>query len=321
VTQMIRLGRSLMVSFWLLLCILAPNLVKAEALTMISASIEEFVGAKVVASETDMVASLQVSGGDVVLELERLATTVASLSSLALTAEHPATRAVLADVLREVVEEYFGPTSAFTQALETDNMIVRRLTPGVGISQQDAQWGAFLIMLSQKMPDVPKTMAIEVVEYTNAVESFLAEWDRHADLPSKLFLARIDAWTVGLVSAWPDMTLSQRRLGADVLINDPVPPRDVIEAVTGVDDIILWLAGIQLAFTAEERRQHPELIAFLEDGGAAQLMKPLLETEELRTYGPSGQDTLGLSTWSGLRDYNDSLLFDDNTAITHFGLE
>ncbi len=202
-----------------------------------------------------------------------------STAALAESAESPVTRVFMDDLNRQVMENMVvdAGTSPAVAALDEANAMVGEIRMGLGVTARDLVSTGMLEALGAQLPADPEDTAFDPAAMeasANAlVDTFNAanEGDRH-------FLARIDAWTAGVLEAWPTLSPEERAMVTGVTRKDDILPEAVIAKVTGTSgDLILWLAAIDLALTDEERAAHPELVDYMAAGEMAGGVDGLIE--------------------------------------------
>ena len=207
-------------------------------------------------------------------EIEAFVPMIASMGRLARNAEHPATRAVMCDLHRQLVENLVADpaTSASLALLEEANPLLQALDLGVGLAASDVVAAGALEALSASLPEDPTAAGPPPNDAALRIaEAFAAEKPGNQQ-----FVARLDAWHAGLVAAWPSLSEDERRLAAGVATEPAVPPPDLVAKVTGAADLIDWLGGLDVALTDAERAAEPSLVTFLGEGhmtgGATQMI-------------------------------------------------
>lgn len=188
-----------------------------------------------------------------------------STAVLAASAESRVTRIFTDDLNRQVMENLVvdAEASPAVAALDAANEMVAEIRMGLGLTARDLISAGMLEAMGAQMPQNPEETEFApeaMLASANAlVETFNAanEGDRH-------FLARIDAWTAGVVEAWPELSPEERAMVTGVTRKDDLLPEAVIAKVTGTSgDLILWLAAMDLDLTEAEREAHPELIDYM----------------------------------------------------------
>lgn len=208
---------------------------------------------------------------------------IAQGARLALTAEHPATRAMMEDFTREAVAE------------------------AVQIAGMDARTHPVLASWNQADPVLRRDGALELTARDEAAFARLAGragygptlkpeafWDAKAEASQdRVQPARMNAWAAGAEAAWDRLDPGQRRLAASVLDVEAMPPASLIRAVTGTDDLPGWLGGIAIPLTKAEAAANPELARFLRKGAFAGPLAELLAARSMA--GSVGQGAPGFA--------------------------
>ncbi|WP_157115348.1 hypothetical protein [Paracoccus contaminans] len=196
---------------------------------------------------------------------------IAQGARLALSAEHPATRAMMEDFTREAVAE------------------------AIQIAGMDASTHPVLASWDQADPVLRRDGALELTARDEAAFARLAKragyrptlkpaafWDATEEASQdRVQPARMNAWAAGAEAAWDRLNPSQRRLAASVLDVEAMPPAALIRAVTGTEDLPGWLGGIAIPLTKAEAAANPELARFLRKGAFAGPLAELLTARSM----------------------------------------
>jgi len=232
-----------------------------------------------------------------------------SMAILSKTAERASTRIFLDDLHRQLLENIVmgSENSVAVSLLQKANPLVDlpHVQLGVGVSERDLGWAGYLIALNEQLPDDPREMDIEESNYQQSVVDFIAQY-KEKDSMNRQLLVRIDAWTTGLVAAWPRLNDDERFIASALTIRDELPSKEILQKVTGVDDILLWISGLEIGLTEIEKKAHPELISLLGSGLMSGGAMEFVMTLRKRT-GATG--TTQLSTIIGMQNLNYDYLF------------
>lgn len=231
-----------------------------------------------------------------------------AMGEMAATAEHPATRAALTDLHRQMTANLVAAPdeSEMLALLERANPMEAEIHAGLGMARSDVLAAAYLEALAATMPEDPGAAGLDrdSAQQTGRRVAELFAGERPAN---RQFLSRLDAWLAGTLAAWPDLDTEERRAAASVVFVDALPPPEVIEAVTGTTDILGWIGAMELTFTEAERDAAPEMVAFLEAGNmTGGATEDLVARMEL--MGMAGAGAAGVTT---MMELNYQLLFDD----------
>lgn len=221
--------------------------------------------------------------------LTPLPAALAQGAALARRAEHPASRAVMADLTRDMLITAMTETGADPAASGTllaawdhrDPMLAE-LVPGQGLTADDLEAGRRL---------AARDPAHEGI----SVQSF---WDQESDEPvNRVLPTRMDAWTEGVLAAWDRLDADQRRQAVEILDNSAVPPPALLKEVLGTNDILGWLGAVDVTLTADEKAASPELLAYMQSGAFAGPVRPMLVARaEARAASGGGGDVIGAMT-------------------------
>lgn len=233
---------------------------------------------------------------------------IESMAALARGAEHPATRVVMEDLHRQLVENLFPDPdrTRVVAILDARNRLIAEIYMGVGLSQRDLSAAAYLETLARDLPGDPTKPRV-VPDEVRAVADRLRRVFAAETPANQQFIARLDAWAAGVLAAWPRLTPEQRRIVAQVTFVDELPPPDLIEAVTGSNDLLAWLGAMDLALSPAERAAHPELMAFL---GRGKMTAGVTELLARRLAGGAGIGG-GTGGVTAMQNLNYELLWDD----------
>lgn len=216
----------------------------------------------------DALAALDRALADKDANLQPLPAALAQGAALARRAEHPASRAVFADLTRDMLATAVresgpaAPAAPLLAAWDRRDPGVADLVPGQSLTQGDLDAGQRLAAL------MPEQKGISVRTF----------WDSQADEPvNRVLPTRMDAWTAGTVAAWDKLDPAQRWLAVGVLDNAEVPPAELLQAVIGTSDVLGWLGAVDVPMTDQERAASPELLAYMQAGAFAGPVGPPLE--------------------------------------------
>lgn len=242
-------------------------------------------------------AALDAALGGMDPTLQPLPAALAQGAALARRAAHPASRAVFADLTRDMLATALRETGAEDAGLlaawtRRDPMLAE-LVPGQGLSADDLEAGRRLAALD------PETGRVTVQAF----------WDAQADEPvNRVLPTRMDAWTAGVLAAWDRLDPAARGLAVGVLDHSAVPPPALLEAVIGTADVLGWLGAVDVPLTPAERAASPELVAYMQAGAFAGPVRPLLEAlaEAMVAAGAgagageAADQLMRLNTWSAM---------------------
>lgn len=171
---------------------------------------------------------------------------------LAIAADNPASRGVALDCTRDILValtiEAKAEHSKTLAAWNAADPMIRERVPGQGMAQSDID--AFE-RLKARMPGVAHADAVEF-------------WDTQDKEVNRMFPTKLAAWEAGVAEVWDELDDSERRIVVGVLDNKEVPPKALIKKVTGADDILAWIAVVNLPLTKDERKASPDLVDFAE---------------------------------------------------------
>jgi hypothetical protein len=222
----------------------------------------------------------------------------------------PSSRIRLVEMHRQLLELLvMGDNRALELAAAADPM-VEQFEIGVGMTNRDLGWAIMLEAMRRDLPSDPREMQLG----SNQAEALRKEITigfRKDTYGARHFLSRVDAWAFGTIAAWPQMTPDERLLAVSVVTEEAVPPVALIEKVIGAQDVLLWLAGIDIGLTEAETNTYPALVAYLHEGNLAGGVKDLL-AERARLLGGAG--LAGAGTVQMMMELNYDLLFDNNLS-------
>ncbi len=192
------------------------------------------------------------------------------------TGTYAATRGVIRDTLRQGFAAAFPATDALPERLIADvDPLWGVHGDGIGLSRLDTMASLWLTMLDADPQAGPAGVTLEMAA-AEAHGAAKAVTYAAQPIANQQLMSRMNAWAEGVNEAWPRLTAAERTAATGAALRPEMPGRDVVLKVTGVESLPLWLAGLTLAFTEEERAAWPHLMTWLEQGGAAAPMAELL---------------------------------------------
>ncbi|SMO45720.1 hypothetical protein [Paracoccus laeviglucosivorans] len=216
----------------------------------------------------------------------------------------PATRGAMYDLARDILltaailadqpPESYAPLKLWAEV----DPFRADLVPGLGLAESDVQ-------------AVDRLRALDdggVLPSGPARDVAMAAWDKQADQPmNRVLPTRLEAWASGVETAWPDLTPPERETALGVLTRPEIPPAALLEKVIGTEDVIHWLAAVDLPMSKAEREASPELIHFMEMGAfAGPLKAPLMEIAKARAsgstagMGAAANQLMRLNNWGAM---------------------
>jgi hypothetical protein len=229
------------------------------------------------------------------------------MAELSQEARRVSTRIRVSDLHRQLVERLVPGDNLARELLNEKDPQINQVELGVGMTNRDMGWAIMLEALRIDMPDDPRDL--EVAEgQPDKIVAFVSERFRDGGDGARHFLARVDSWGMGTVSAWADMSLEERKLAASAVTEAEIPPEAVLQKVIGTSNILYWAAGVDIGLTEAEKAHYPELAAYLAEGHLAGGVATFI--------GAKMDDSLAASTiihgtTEFLFDYNMELLFSD----------
>jgi hypothetical protein len=249
---------------------------------------------------------------------EDLIAMVPVLAEMALalgTGTYAATRGVMRDTLRQGFADAFPETDALPERLlaEVDPLWGAH-GEGVGLSRLDTMASLWLTKLDAEPELGPEGVTLEMDESEAHGEAKAITYETQP-IANQQMMSKMNAWAEGVYEAWPRLTAAERRSATGTALRPEVPGRDVILKVTGVESLPLWLAGLTLAFTEEERAAWPNLMTWLEQGGAAAPMAELLGRLSGQGAGRSPAEMMSsMNALSMTRNLNNYMMNNGNSA-------
>lgn len=190
----------------------------------------------------------------------RIPRALGQAATLAVSAGHPATRALTRDLTFEILAAA-GADDPIVAAWQKADPMLGQIGTGLGMAQSDIDALAALRTLAGVDGD--------------AAADATATWQALSDKPMELILpARLNAWAAGAEAAWPDLTEAERAAALDILAPEALPSPELAEKVTGSAQMIWWLAGMDLVLTEAEAEASPDLIDLTKDGAFAGPLGP-----------------------------------------------
>lgn len=232
----------------------------------------------------------------------RLPAAIEQGAHLVISAEYMATRAMVYDLLRDMVwtlaDHSVGDADAAPLVVAWSQADPIRLPfqPGTGLAESDISAYARLRALGGKDTD-PAPL--------------IAYWQEQADHPiNRILPSHLSAWVDGLEAVWGDLTDAERAIAVAIADEETedLPTAGVVRKVTHSDDFIMWLAAIDLPLTDAERKASPDLLHYANAGAfAGPLLKPLTEIAALGSGSVGGNPLAGatnqlmrLNNWSAM---------------------
>jgi len=199
--------------------------------------------------------------------LESYAPLISSMAVLMREAKHPATRIVMDDMMRQLIANIVTnpERSGVVSFADGANPMVREIYLGVGVSQRDLKAAFALDALAQQNPKRAGDLTVDPARAKQVVARVMQSFSKSPP-GNQQFIARFDAWAEGVIAAWPRLSVADRRTASGVTASSTVPSPNLVQSVTGSRDLVLWLAGMDLAFTPQEKAAHPTLMTFLKAG-------------------------------------------------------
>lgn len=221
--------------------------------------------------------------------------TLAQAAHLALTAEHPASRATMVDMTRDVLGAVvdLGGTDPAAEAVTAAWALA---DPVVQSAEQQQLTAADVAGFDRLQQRAGHAGTISAQEF----------WTRNAgDGAMLMFPARLNAWAAGVEAAWTGLDADQQLRAARVLEVEAVPDPALLEPVIGTADMIGWLAGTDVPLTPAEQAGAPDLLRFMQSGAFAGALAPALAARAMAgaamaTPSPAAGQLMRLNNWSAM---------------------
>ncbi|WBU57174.1 hypothetical protein [Paracoccus sediminicola] len=203
-------------------------------------------------------------------------------ATLAREGSEPATRGAMYDLARDTLTTAaalsgepagsFAPLAAWEEA----DPFEEELITGMGLASSD-------VAALGRMKALQDQDGLSVIPEGDPAALVHEAWDGEGQQVNLVFPTRLQAWADGVEAAWPELDASEREAALAVLFREEIPPAATMEKILGTDDVIHWLAAVDIPMTDAEREASPELIHFMEMGAfAGPLKEPLMEIAQLR---------------------------------------
>lgn len=222
--------------------------------------------------------------------------TLRQAAHLAVSAEHPATRAAMNDLTREVLDEALGE-SGMDASADPTVAAWERADPCLRDSDK---------LHLTRSDEAAFARIAEKAGYESKF-SPASFWDESEEVRGNRVLpARMNAWVAGLEAAWPKLSEAERTRAVEILDREDIPSSKLLTKVIGTGDVIGWLGGTRIKFSEAEEAASPELVSFMKDGAFA---GPLYETLLARAaggvqggggMGASATQLMRLNNWSAM---------------------
>ncbi len=188
------------------------------------------------------------------------------LAELSLNAARPATRIRTQELHYQLLAKLApGADNPALGAVLASDPMIHQIEPGIGMTERDIGWGMMLEAMHRNLPDDPRDMDIQTEEAEALIAYVHAKYESTGDV-SRYFLAHLDAWAAGGITAWPELSVTEREWVVGVVTEPDIPPSDLLEKVLGTRSILYWTAGMDVGMTPEEVEAFPELFAYLAEG-------------------------------------------------------
>ncbi|RMC34932.1 hypothetical protein [Paracoccus alkanivorans] len=176
------------------------------------------------------------------------------------------------------------------------------LTLGLGLAASD-------IAAMDKLKALEAQSGLQVIPAAPSEELVMKAWRQQEDEPvNNVLPTRLQAWADGVEAAWPELNDGEREAALGALFRSEVPSQSLLRKVLGTEDIVHWLAGVDLPMSETERQQSRELVHFMEMGAfAGPLKQPLIEIAQMRAaqgsaagLGAAATQLMRLNNWSAM---------------------
>lgn len=290
---------------------MVPVAADADPATDFVASFETLLGTQLTPEDrtrlsTEVARTVDAGGAAEINEALPVLTSMAQLSH---EASQAATRIVMEDLYRQLLETVLADPDASRAAaiLDDRDPFVNEPFNGLGLSERDLKSAALLETLAVQLPADPAAAQIDP-EFVRDVVNRLRKVYDAASPENRQIISRLDAWAAGVMHAWPGLSGDQRRTVAQFTFVDEIPAPALVEEVIGTRDLLMWLGGMDLALTDREQKAHPELAAYLGRGMMTGGMTEMIASS-LGARGATGGGNAGATMM--MQNLNYELLWDD----------
>ncbi|MEM8693442.1 MAG: hypothetical protein AAGG57_16345 [Pseudomonadota bacterium] len=243
---------------------------------------------------------------------QRSSKILVDMATLSMSAELPSARMRLTEMHRQLLEMMVGGDNLALELASADDPMVNQFEIGVGMTERDLGWAIMLEAMKANLPDDPRQMTIGNDQAANLMQEINGSFYEKNN-GEKHFISRVDAWAFGTINAWADLSPDERLIAVSVVSEKAVPSPDLMQKVIGSQDILFWLAGMDIGLTEGEKRRYPELNTYLSEGYMAGGVDGLLAERVRRTGGGVGAAS-GLGTVNMMMELNYDLLFDNGLS-------
>lgn len=233
-------------------------------------------------------------------------TVIDDMAELGQTAARPSARLRLQDLHRQLIERLLPDDNLARDLMNAQDPLVHTVEAGVGMTERDMGWSIMLEALKADMQDDPRDLKVSSDQADALLEMVNAKFESSED-GARQFMARVDAWGMGTMAAWPNLTPEERKIAVSVVTDPSIPPANVLNKVIGTSNVLFWAAGVDIGLTDTEKADYPELVAYLEAGHLAGGMANYIGAA---MDGSLAQSTDLMGGYFLLWDYNMQLLLD-----------
>lgn len=169
------------------------------------------------------------------------------------------TQALLTDFTRQLVVQASGqlPCQGLSSRWDAADPFLRMTAdPGVGLTEADIEAGEALERLAGGDPSAVRSRVLALWDgYDPEEEAF-----------SRLFLARLNAWTPAVAYVWGDLDETARHDATRATHSDTIPELPVIEGIIGTDAVIEWIGGGVFNTATEGFERYEDVLALAKAG-------------------------------------------------------
>ena len=232
---------------------------------------------------------------------------LADMAMLSRNADHAATRARLAETHRHLLQRMLGADSHALSLVAAPDPDTEIFEPMLAMTEKDLAAAVLLEAMRRDLPADAHTFAPDPSQARTIRAEIVATFPDH-NSGQQHFLSRLDAWAAGTLAVWKDLSPTERHIAASVVTQSQMPPARLLRQVIGSTDLLLWLAGMNLAFNENERAAYPELMAYLEAGYMAGSIDAILAKRVARMNGLAELNAKMMATTT-MMELNYGLLF------------
>lgn len=298
-------------AFALALCLGAQPAYATDPANQVIGSIEQ-LGVNITPPDRTLIAQQVTSAAQAAEDPEWFHNSAARLGDMAAltqSALRPSARIRLTEMHRQLLALMITTDNRALDLVGQADPMIHPVEPGIGMTQSDLSWAVMLEAMRQDLPDDPKELTLTNDQIKLLTDQIIRTFQKEPT-GAKHFLAHLDAWAFGVISAWPELTPEERKIAVSVVTEAVIPPEPLMTKIIGAQDVLYWLAGIDVGLTQSELDAYPQLASYLSDGYMAGSIADLLA----KRVTMMGDKAAQAATLNMMMDLNHDLLFDNSLA-------